>query len=48
MSRWGRSEAVGSSGDVWVLWNDGEVDMEFKHVHKFSIHVGVSHRDGRQ
>lgn len=48
MSSWGRSKAAGFSGGIWVLWNDGEVNLECKHVHRFFIHMVVAHHAGRQ
>lgn len=33
LSCWGRSEAQGYRGGIWVLWLDVVLKVEFKHVH---------------
>lgn len=40
-SHWIRSEAVGFNGGIWVLWNEGDVKIEPRYVHKQIIHMAV-------
>lgn len=39
---WIRSESDGFSGGVWLLWNEEEVRIELRNVHKSFIHVSVN------
>lgn len=48
MTRWGHSKAPSFSGVTWVLWNDAEIDILIKNVHKFFLHLRVMRGYGRQ
>lgn len=47
-NRWGQSAAVGFNGGIWVLWDEGEMRIDFKHVQKIFVHLLVTHGDGQQ
>lgn len=48
MRYWGRLEAIGYSGGIWVLWLDAAWEVVIKHVHKMFIHLSVCLGDGAQ
>src|SRR4051812_45714525 len=48
MNLWGHLEATDFSDGIWVLWNEDEIMIEVKHVHKFFMHVAITLLEGRK
>lgn len=39
--RWVRLEARGFSGGIWVMWEEGEVDIKLLEAHRSFLHMEV-------
>lgn len=46
--RWVRSEARGFSGAIWVLWEEGEVEIKLEAAHRSFLHMEVRSGLGRR
>lgn len=46
--QWIRSEAVGFSGGIWVLWNQEEITLKILYAYKFFILALVVSSSGRR
>lgn len=42
LKKWVRSEAFGFSGGIWVMWNDGVLELKLKQADRFFLHFEVS------
>lgn len=46
-SHWIRSKAEGFSRGIWMLWDEDDVKIELRYIHKQFVHVAVQSA-GRQ
>lgn len=46
--KWLRMEARGFSGGIWVLWEEGDVEIKLEVAHRSFLHMEVKSDLGRR